>query len=142
MDWINVFKSIEDKNPAWSVEIDAGNANLDFNHHLGDSVLSLQIDGKVGIQTRNPEYELDVNGFMAAKGRLGTYKTGKVLGDGKWHPILENLNGCHCFEISADIGKKKTGKYATIQANALSTYGRSRPKISINQAILNFTKNI
>ncbi|TAE50569.1 MAG: adhesin [Cytophagia bacterium] len=130
---LSFFKSIEDKNPAWSVEIDSGNANLDFNNHLGESVLSLQIDGNVGVQTRTPQYELDVNGFIGSKGRLGTYKKGKVLGDGKWHPILSDLTGCHSFEVSAGIGKKKTGKYALIHANAISTFGKSRPKITINQ---------
>ncbi len=131
---ISFFKSIEEKNPAWSIEVDSGNARLDINNYLGESVVSLTSEGQVGINNRQPHYELDVKGIIGLMGRIGTYQQGKILADGKWHPVIRGLNGCHALEIVAGIGKKKTGKYALIHAQALSTYGKSRNKIKINQA--------
>ncbi len=131
---ISFFKSIEEKNPAWSVEINGGNATLEFNNQLGDTVLSLQSDGKVGINQTQANYALDVRGTIGTHGRVGTLKQGTIPADGKWHPILENLTGCHALEVVAGVGKKKTGKYSLIHAFALSTFGKSNSKIRIHQA--------
>jgi hypothetical protein len=131
---ISFFKSIEDKNPAWGIEIDSGNANLSFNNRLSESVLTLTQDKKVGINNTEPKHELDVNGTVAMRQRVGTYQQGRVLADGNWHVILEKLNGCQAFDIIAGIGKKRTGKYAILHAYALSTFGRSRNKIQTHQA--------
>ncbi len=131
---ISFFKSIEDKNPAWGVEIDSGNANLSFNNRLGEHVLTLSQKNQVGINNSEPKHTLDVQGTVGMQGKVGTYKQGKVIADGKWHPILENLNGCYALDIIAGVGKKRTGKYALLQAYALTTFGRSRHKIDIKQA--------
>ena len=88
----------------------------------------------VGVRTNKPEYDLDVNGVVGMLGRIGTLHKGKVPADGKWHPIVKNLNGCHALEIAAGVGKQKTGKYALLHAFALSTYGKSRNKIRVQQA--------
>ncbi|MEM9982623.1 MAG: adhesin [Bacteroidota bacterium] len=131
---ISFYKSIEDKNPAWSFQIDSGDASLDINNHLGDAIMSFKSDGKIGISTRQPRYELDVNGTFATKNRMGTFHQGKIFADGKWHPVLEGLNGCYGLEVVAGIGKKKTGKYALIHAFTFSTFGKSKNKIKVNQA--------
>jgi len=131
---ISFFKSIEDKNPAWALEIDKGNANLSFNNNIGHSVFTLTQKGDVGINNTEPKHTLDVKGIIGLEGKVGTYKQGKVLADGKWHPIIENLNGSYAFDIIAGVGKKRTGKYALIQAYVLSTFGRSRAKIDVKQA--------
>ncbi|HEY8402140.1 MAG TPA: adhesin, partial [Cytophagaceae bacterium] len=108
---------------------------------VGDSILTLTNSGKVGINNNNPEFELDVKGAVAMSGRIGNAYQGKVLADGKWHPILTDLNGCHAFEIVAGIGKKKTGRYALIHAFALSTFGKSKSKIDIRQAYYGVRSN-
>lgn len=131
---ISFYRNIEDKNAAWSLEINSGDSNLHINNHLGDNILSLRNDGKVGINRSDPEYELDVNGTVGMMGRMGTFHTGKVLADGNWHPVLTELNGCHALEIVAGVGKKKTGKYALIHAIALSTFGDSNDCIDIKHA--------
>ncbi len=131
---MSFYKSIEDKNPAWSFDIDSGNANLRINNHVGDSIVTLKNDGKVGINNDDPRFELDVNGAVGMTGRIGTFHTGKILGDGKWHPVLSELNGCHILEVVAGIGKKKTGKYGLLHAYAMSTFGKSKNKINIHQA--------
>lgn len=130
---MSFYKSIEDKSPVWSFNINRGDANLNINNHLGDSIVTLRKEGQVGINNPSPEHTLDVNGAVGMKGRIGTSYTGKVKADGKWHPILTELNGCHALEIVAGVGKKKTGKYALIHANALSTFGKSKNKIKIVQ---------
>ena len=131
---ISFYKSIEDKNPSWSIDIDSGTANLNINNQRGDSVLSLKNEGKVGINNAQPDYELDVKGAVGMTGRVGTFHTGKILADGKWHPVLTELNGCHALEVVAGIGKKKTGKYALIHAFALSTFGKSKNKIKMTES--------
>jgi hypothetical protein len=131
---VSFFKSIEEKNPAWSMEVDTGNASLEFNNQIGQTVLSLRSNGKVGINQKQAEYTLDVNGEIGMHGRVGTLKQGTIPADGKWHPIITDLTGCHALEVVAGVGKKKTGKYSLIHAFALSTFGKSRNRIKVNQA--------
>jgi|JI8StandDraft_2_1071088.scaffolds.fasta_scaffold07407_8 hypothetical protein len=131
---ISFYKSIEDKNPAWHFQIDASDASFNINNQVGDSIVTIKNTGKVGIVQKEPQHELDVNGNIASKGRVGTFHQGKILADGKWHPVISNLNGCYAFDVMAGVGKKKTGKYALIQAFAMSTFGKSNNKIRVNQA--------
>jgi frataxin-like iron-binding protein CyaY len=68
---ISFYKSIEEKSPAWSLEINQGDASLNINNHVGDSILTLTNSGKVGINNNNPAHELDVNGSVSMAGRIG-----------------------------------------------------------------------
>jgi len=138
---ISFYKKIEEKNPAWSIQVEKSDGNLNFNNHLGDSILSLSNAGKVGINTNTPSSALDVNGVASMHGRLGTAYKGKILADGNWHPVLSELNGCHALEILAGVGKKKTGRYALIHATTLSTFGKSKNKIDIKQAYYGVRSN-
>ncbi len=131
---MSFFKSIEEKNPAWSIEIDNSSALLSIKNSIGVSALSLKQEGQVGILNDMPEHELDVNGFVGMKGRVGTFKKDTILANGQWQPILENLNGCVMFEVTGGIGKKRTGKYALVHAFCMSTFGGSNNKIQIHQA--------
>jgi hypothetical protein len=128
------FKSIEHKNPAWSMEIESGNGNLHFKNQLEEAVLTLNEHKQVGIAQAQPQYTLDVNGTVGMKSRVGSYAQGKIPADGNWYPIAERLSDCHAFEVMAGAGKKKTGKYALVHAFALSTFGNSRSKVQIHQA--------
>lgn len=87
-------------------------------------------DGRLGIGKRSqPNIKMDVNGFAASKGRMGTFKSGKVPANGKWQPIAEGLDNCQALEIVARTGKKGSGKFSIMHAIALSAYGRSNCKI-------------
>jgi hypothetical protein len=87
-------------------------------------------DGRMGIGKRSqPNIKLDINGFTASKGRIGTFRNGKVPADGKWHPIAEGLDNCQALEIVARTGKKGSGKFSILHAIALSTFGLSNCKI-------------
>ncbi len=126
---ISFYKKIEDKSPVWRMEVDENDAALRFTNKVGDGVLNVCEDGKVGINKENPEADLHVNGTVSMSGRQGNAYKGKVPADGKWHKIVENINGCQVLEVVAGVGKKKTGKYALIHAIAMSAYGKSKNKI-------------
>lgn len=131
---ISFYKSIEDKSPEWRIEVNNANSNLCFTNRKGKTVTSFNEKGRMGINTEQPEAELDINGFIAQKGRIGTAYKGRVAANGSWHKIIEGLNGCHMLEVVAGVGKKKTGKYALLHAMALSTFGKSKNKIKKVQA--------
>lgn len=79
---------------------------------------------RVGINNSNPRYEIDVNGVIAADGRIGREggKEREIRADGKWHPVISGLDGCQAFEIMAGVGKPRSGRYALLHAFALSTF--------------------
>jgi hypothetical protein len=138
---VGFFRSIENPNPAWMIGIDADDKNrgltfLQPTEKEGEGIcLFLQEDGNVGIGTVEPKYKFEVNGLAGIKGRVGTFASGKIPADGKWHNVLADLNGCQGFEIVARVGGHPgEGRYALLHAIALSTFGRSKSKINKMQA--------
>jgi len=131
---ISFYKNIEDKSPEWRIEVEKDNSNLSFTNNMGKVVASMNHNGYLGINTDKPQSALDVNGIIAQKGRKGTAYEGHIPANGKWHKIVKGINGCHMLEINAGVGKKKTGKYALINAIAICTYGKSKNKIKKTQA--------
>ncbi|WPD22069.1 MAG: hypothetical protein SD837_17920 [Candidatus Electrothrix scaldis] len=114
--------------PRWSMGLEESRDELVFrngktNPETGkpDTTLSLG-QGRIGINKENPQTELDVNGVISAAGRQGTYATGRVPADGKWHDLTEELEGCQAFEVMAGVGKVTTGKYALLHAIALNAH--------------------
>lgn len=137
---ISFFQNIENKSPIWSISIDKENDNLAINNSKGHPILLLAEDGKVGVNTKNPQTELDVNGVISYKGRQGNYIQNKIPADGKWHKIISELDGCHAFEIVAGVGKQKFGKYALLHATVLSCFN-SKNEIFSNQAYFQYKCN-
>jgi len=129
---LSFFRNIEDKCPLWSFDLDKKKGALSLKNEDGNSILTFTKKNKIGVNKDNPNYDLDINGIVASKGRAGGYKTGTVPADGKWYEILYNLDGCNAFEIVAGVGKKKSGQYALIHAIAVSTFN-SRNKINTTQ---------
>jgi hypothetical protein len=87
-------------------------------------------DGKMGIGKEcDKRYKVDVNGFIGMEGRMGTFKSGKVQADGKWHPVIRDLENGQAFEILARTGIKGSGKFAIMHAIALSVFGPKGGKI-------------
>lgn len=151
--------------PLWSIKVDEpnksdthGHPNLTFvpdraeadrqNVSSADTgtetfapALTLSRKGGVGVQTKTPDFDLDINGSMSCKTRLGTVPLRQVgddgpgeqenvpadqpvpvPADGNWHNITAALGGCQAFEVMAGVGKKDTGRYALLHAVALSTF--------------------
>lgn len=130
---ISFFRKMEMARPDWSMGIHPETGRFHLRNAKGESLLSLTPDGRVGIACENPEKELDVNGMIAAEGRQGNFKSGLVPADGNWHPIIDELDGCHAFEITAGSGKRGEGRYALIHATAINTF-KGRGKITFTQA--------
>jgi hypothetical protein len=139
------------KQAAWSISYDKATDRLLFvkPEQTGEarSVVVFDPRGRLGVNTRDPRCELDVNGVIAADGRLGgnPYRERQktVPADGAWHPITDELEGCHAFEVMAGVGKKDSGMYALMQAVAINTYNpkglvfnflRRKNRIRYNQA--------
>ena len=79
----------------------------------------------MGIGTMLPNFKLEVNGMVGMSGRVGTFQSGEIPADGRWHTIVKDLAGVQGFEILAYAGGRSgRGKYAISQAIALATYGQ------------------
>lgn len=135
---LSFFRSIEQKNPAWAIGLDAGDSQKGLSISEpgpeGGVRLFLQQGGHVGVGTVAPQHLLHVNGLAGMNGRVGTFAAGTIPADGKWHPLLEDMNGCNALEVIARVGAPGRGRYALLHANALSTFGRSSACIRHSQA--------
>jgi hypothetical protein len=73
-------------------------------------------NARIGINTVNPLFDLDVNGSVGMRMRIGRYYDPgidykQVKADGNWHKILTNLSGFSSFEIISAV-TEQDGKYA------------------------------
>ena len=147
---ITLYKSLDDLNPFFFMEKDEQDiAGLRFNpaSDLNESEQEknsffFHVNGSLGIGKRsNKDYTLDVDGFAAMEGRVGTFLQGKALANGRWHTIIDDLDNCQAFEVMARTGKKRSGKYSILHAYALSAFGGSRSKIRRTCAYYGFFWN-
>lgn len=114
--------------PQWTISYDRDQGQLLFHRYDQDkkpqTVLTLNQKGEVGINCRNPQWGLDVNGIIRSEGRTGMNPTQEttVPADGQWYDITGELNGCQAFEVMAGAGDKGTGNYALMRAIAMNTF--------------------
>lgn len=127
----------------WRFEMGENKNYLLLNNNIDDSKNSIEMnvehdqqdiplqpvlsisgnEQKIAINKEKPDYTLDVNGVVACKTRIGSYKTGLVDANGQWQDILTGLEGCHMFEVIAGVsGGKKQGRYALVNALAMNCY--------------------
>lgn len=136
--------NVNRKSVVWAVEANSSSENsfdLNLVDNQGKSRMTIS-DAGVGIGgTMNPECSLDVVGDMQSAGRRGTYKRGKVLGDGKWHVIIDSLTDCHAFEIVAKINKYGFGMHSIIHAIAVNAFNGSGQEINTTSAYYGSSKN-
>ncbi|MFC1748520.1 hypothetical protein ACFL2V_06905 [Pseudomonadota bacterium] len=134
---LSFFRQCDDDDvPVWSISYDKRRDTLTFIKPDDDEhttpPLTLAREGRVGINHKNPQWNLDVDGIIAAKGRVGTCLGGKdkipddgrafIPADGEWHNITGPLQGCHAYEVMAGVGKEKTGQYSLMNAIAINTF--------------------
>ncbi|WP_340198806.1 hypothetical protein [Ascidiimonas sp. W6] len=136
---ISFYQKINNETPDWSIELaQDGLEGLGIVENISQKEkhyrLFFEKNGNVGVGTTAPKTNLEVKGTLGIESKVGTYKMGMVPADGTWHDIITDLDHCNAFEIVAKVGKKKAGKYALLHAHALSTYGKSRSRISCTQA--------
>lgn len=84
--------------------------------------------GKVGINTTLPQTELDVNGAVAMKARIGTFvdpsvDLASIIADGKWHTIVKNKTGMSAYEIVAGVNNNASS-YAMMYGICMNIPGR------------------
>jgi hypothetical protein len=137
---LSFIDKIGGEHPKWSIDLVKGDVsglgivqpNSDVNNK--DSTrMFFHENGKVGIHTTNPKTDLEVNGILGVHSQIGTYKVGTIPADGKWHPILNTLDGVNAFDIMAQVSLEKTGKHALLHATALSTFGQFKNRIRRTQ---------
>lgn len=124
---MSFYESIRDPQASFSVSMNPTphSEGLSFNDGENESLLFLRKGGNVGIGTTLPNFKLEVNGMLGANGRVGTFVQGEIPADGRWHPIVSDLEGVQAFEIIAHAaGRKKRAKYALTYAIATATYGQ------------------
>ncbi len=147
--FISLYKNINDLDPFFCIEKDEqGVESMKINpvreneESSDNSSFYFDVNGNLGIGKRSSEgLKLDVAGFSGMQGRLGTFASGSVPADGKWHTIIEGLDNCNAFEVVARTGKKGTGKFAILHAIALSAFGGSRSRIRKTSAHYGFFWN-
>ncbi|GAA0712111.1 hypothetical protein GCM10009430_02200 [Aquimarina litoralis] len=136
---ISFYENVEDELPQWSIDLNQeGDKGLSFVTPISDkeatNALHFKKKGSIGVQTTEPRTTFEVNGTLGMKSRVGTHIIDSVPADGEWHDIIKGLDGLVAFEIVAQVGKEKAGKYALLHAIAISTFGRSKHKIRKTQA--------
>jgi len=123
---LSFSKSIANQaSPIWSINFKERHGEHSLSIHEGDQVrLYLEAGGRVGIGTDKPNYHLDVHGIAGMQGRVGTYHSDYMPADGQWHTILENLDGCHGFEIMAHINDGEDRRFGLTHALLLMSHGK------------------
>lgn len=142
MDRLEPFFCVEkDLQDSPSIKLQSGTAGKDPQQQEESSFFFHQ-DGRLGVGKKSsPNVNLDVNGFSASQGRIGTFLSGKVPADGQWHIIADELDNCQALEVVARTGKKGTGNFSILHATALSAFGRSHSKIRKTCAYFGFFWN-
>ena len=126
---LSLFESLSAEYPAWVIDHGTDDSSLHFRHG-GDAAdagpgISFSPEGRLGVQTETPEWHLDVNGTTRMRGRIGfaNDKFSEIPADGGWHTIIDELTGCHAFEIMAGAGGTPgKGRYSMINAIAMNAY--------------------
>lgn len=138
---LSFFENIAGNTPDWSVQLgqNQGRPRLWFAGQGETPLLTLASsrDGenewrRVGINKTDPAHDLDVDGVVAARGRIGA-KGLAVAADGDWHAITGPLDGCRAFEVMAGVGDKDSGRYALLHATALNVFN-SRGQVRSTQS--------
>ncbi len=141
---VSFLRNSSPDSPLWSISYDRDQNKLIFNQIDEDKkitpVLVMTPDQKVGINKKEPEWDLDVAGVVRSQGRIGVASESQptIPADGEWHTITGPLSGCHAFEVMAGAGNKGTGRYALMHAIAMNTFN---PK-GIFFNFLNFKKRV
>ena len=142
---MSFFANLTEHRPQWFMSLrkkaEKGESALNIktpemkSEQTAVTIVGSSSDSRVGIGSATPKCELDVNGLVASKGRIG-YENEKfeVAADGEWHDVTDVLTGCHCFEVVAGVGGKEgDGKFALAHAIAVNTFN-SHPSVKITQS--------
>lgn len=134
---LSFYSDIKESTPLWSVSVNPSQSlkGLSISEKNDNSRLFLRDGGNIGVGTLYPDHDLEVNGTAGMKSRVGTFQSiNEVSADGEWHIILDELTGCHVFEVVAKVeGVSRRGKYAIAHAIAVSAQNGYRNRIRTTQ---------
>tara|TARA_B100001113_G_C21119546_1_gene626805 strand:+ start:614 stop:1372 length:759 start_codon:yes stop_codon:yes gene_type:complete len=130
---ISFFRKKSQKSPDFTLNTNFDNKEgLSINGVSDNPIIKVTNKNRVGVNTNNPEYNLEVNGTLGVRSRIGTYSKGNVPADGVWHKIISNLDGINAFEVIAHAsGSVNSGYYSISHVIVLSTFGGPHSKNSI-----------
>ncbi|MFM2483669.1 hypothetical protein [Celerinatantimonas yamalensis] len=127
---LSFYQQSSPDTPLWHIGFAKQQDNLQITaeqHRNKAANLTLTGDGYMGIQTDHPQCALDVNGLIAAHGRMGHQMLdAEIPADGQWHDLTPELEGCQMFEIAAGVGIRHSGRYALLHAIAINTCAPNR----------------
>jgi len=132
---LSFFKDINQKLPNFSLKLTGiENKKLSIVNAENIAILSVYENGKIVLGNEDSKNVITMQASVGMSARFGTTK-GEAFADGKWHPVLTNLNGLNAIEIVAICnGKKGSGKHAISCGTAVSAFGgnlsNSRIKLS------------
>lgn len=111
---VSFYEKIREKSPVWQVSFSTNDPNKEGLHitEQDQTRLFIQKGGAVGIGTAAPAFKLQVEGLVASHGRVGTFASGTVKADGKWHTVIGGLDGCQAFEAFAHINDGNDRRFA------------------------------
>lgn len=153
---LSLYSAVEEESTAWAFGLDGRRSTLtldaarrgggrddlapgDDEDGGGHAVLTLlapgdaQPEARVGINTRHPRYELEVDGVIGSAGRIGAPGSHAAPADAEWHTVGGPYQGCSALEITAGVGRREAGKYALMHAFALRTFD-ARGEFTLHQA--------
>ncbi|MEL7122710.1 MAG: hypothetical protein AAFO07_24905 [Bacteroidota bacterium] len=114
---ISFYESL-DENPVWKMSFGAEGTKAEgLNISEGNtSRIFIKNGGNVGISNANPNFRLHVDGIIAAKGFVGTYNSGFIPANGKWHTVLTGISDCQAYEAFAHIYNKNDQRFGLTHA--------------------------
>lgn len=154
---LSLYGAVEEESTAWAFGLDGRTARLtldaarrgapsagvdadDEAEGGGYAVLTLlgpdgdgRTDGRIGVNTRHPRHQLDVDGVVASSGRVGAVGSRPAPADAEWHTIGGPYQGCTALEVTAGAGRRDSGKYALMHAFALRAFD-AKGEITYHQA--------
>lgn len=81
---------------------------------------------RVSIGKSSADHMLDVQGVVAARGRVGTYpqpgRPEDLAADGQWKDVTDTLEGCVALEVVASVSAENTGHHAVMRGVAMNAY--------------------
>ncbi|MCD8042217.1 MAG: hypothetical protein LUH10_04060 [Tannerellaceae bacterium] len=125
---MSVYREAGDPDPAWEISVGTrGELKIcRYGNPHSKPFVVLSPDGDIQIGDR--EKKIIFPGLSESPGRIGTFLSGEVPADGKWHAITPGLEGVRALEVVAAAGRRTTGKHAILVAWATHCFG-SKPQI-------------
>ena len=132
------FETADDKSGAEGISLvipgATDSSNLITFRSGADQNGSGKTNGRVGINTSSPALELDVNGSVGMKSRVGRFSDPaidprQIIADGKWHKVLGNLKGFTAIEVMTAVycPAGKHALYYTVLTNAFGKGCKEKP---------------